>query len=132
LLASGDVVVAHNFSGDIMLAQEEVEGIQYVIPREGAILWTDNMAIPAQAPSQYTAEVFINFIMDGEIGARLSNFNFYASPNAAAEAGLDPELLDDRSVYPDSAVFENLEILRDVGDARMIYDRIWTRLRAGR
>jgi spermidine/putrescine transport system substrate-binding protein len=44
---------------------------------------------------------------------------------------IDPELRSDRSVYPDSATLGRLEFLRDVGEARAIYDRIWTRLRAG-
>lgn len=132
LLASGDVVLAHNYSGDILMVQEDVPAIRYVIPREGAILWTDNMAVPARAPAPYTAMVFINFILDGGIGARLSNFTRYASPNAAAWDGLDEELRTDPAVYPDSAVLARLEVLRDIGEARVLYDRIWTRLRAAR
>jgi spermidine/putrescine transport system permease protein len=131
LLLSGDVAVAHNFSGDVLMARDELEAIRYVIPREGAILWTDNLAIPEGAPSPYTAAAFINFLLDAEVGARLSNFTRYASPNAAALEHIDEELRNDPAVYPDSAVLERLEVLRDVGDARAIYDRIWTRLRSG-
>jgi spermidine/putrescine transport system substrate-binding protein len=132
LLASGDVVVAHNYSGDILMAQQEVPGIHYVIPREGAILWTDNLAVPARAPSKYTAEVFINFILDGSVGGRLSNFTRYATPNAAALPHIEESLKNDPSVYPDSALSQRLEVARDIGAARAIYDRIWTRLRASR
>jgi spermidine/putrescine transport system substrate-binding protein len=132
LLASGDVVVAHNYSGDILMAQQEVEAIRYVIPREGAILWTDNLAVPARAPSKYTAEVFINFILDAQVGGRLSNFTRYASPNAAAWPHIADELKTNPAVYPDSTVSRRLEVLRDVGAARAQYDRIWSRLRAGR
>lgn len=132
LLASGDVVVAHNYSGDIVMIRDVVDAIRYVIPREGAILWTDNLAVPARAPSQYTAEVFINFLLDAEIGGRLSSYTRYASPNAAAWEHIDAEVRADPAVYPDSAVMLRLEALRDVGEARVIYDRIWTRLRAGR
>jgi spermidine/putrescine transport system substrate-binding protein len=132
LLASGDAAVSHNYSGDILSVQKEVPAIRYVIPREGAILWTDNMAIPARAPARYTAETFINFILDAEVGARLSNFTRYATPNAASLPLVDAALRSDRSVYPDSAVMARLHVLRDVGPARAIYDRIWTRLRASR
>jgi spermidine/putrescine transport system substrate-binding protein len=131
LLASGDAVVAHNYSGDVLMAQEDVPAIRYVIPIEGAIVWTDNMAIPAGAPHPVLATAFINFILDAEIGARLSNFTRYASPNAAATPFIDPGLLDDAAVYPDSATMQRLEFLRDVGPARTAYERIWTRLRAG-
>lgn len=131
LLASGDALVAHNYSGDVLMVAEEVPGIRYMIPEEGSIVWTDNLAIPTGAPSARLAHAFINFILDAEVGARLSNWTRYASPNDAAMASIDPELLDDPAVYPDSAVMGRLEFLHDVGEARAAYDRIWTRLRTG-
>jgi spermidine/putrescine transport system substrate-binding protein len=131
LLASGDAVVVHNYSGDVLMAQAEQPAIRFVIPIEGSIIWTDNMAVPVGAPHKRLAEAFINFILDGGVGARLSNFTRYASPNEAAMGGIDQELLEDRAVYPDSATLERLEFLRDVGPARDLYDRIWTRVRAG-
>lgn len=131
LLASGDVVVAHNFSGDILMARDEQPAIQFVIPREGAIIWTDNLAVPSGARAKYAAEVFINFLLDAEVGARLSNFTRYASPNAAARAFIDEDLLADPAVYPDDATASRLQLLRDLGPARALYEEIWTRLRTG-
>jgi spermidine/putrescine transport system substrate-binding protein len=131
LLGSGDAHVVHNFSGDILMLREEVPEVRYVIPREGAIVWTDNMAVPRGAPHKRLAEVFVNFILDPRVGARLSEFAHYPTPNRAALPLVDAELRADRSVYPDSAVLERLEVMRDVGEARALYDRIWTRLRAG-
>jgi spermidine/putrescine transport system substrate-binding protein len=131
LLASGDAVVAHNFSGDVLLVADEVPGVRYLIPSEGAVVWTDNLAVPAFAPHARLAHAFINFILDAGVGARLSNWTRYASPNEAAMASIDPELLADPAVYPDSAVMARLEYLRDLGEARAEYDRIWTRLRTG-
>jgi spermidine/putrescine transport system substrate-binding protein len=131
LLASGDATVAHNYSGDILTAREEVAGIRYVIPTEGAIIWTDNMAIPAGAPHAGLANVFINFILDANVGARLSDFTRYPSPNAASTPLIDADLRADPSVYPDSATMQRLEFLRDIGAARSLYDRIFTLLRAG-
>lgn len=131
LLAAGEVVVAHNYSGDVLMARDEVPAITYVIPREGAILWTDNLAVPARAPSKYTAETFINFLLDAGIGARLSNFTRYASPNAAAWPFIDEDLRADPAVYPDSTLLDRLEVLRDIGQARAAYDAIMTRLRTG-
>ena len=131
LLASGDVVVAHNSSGDVMLGKADAPGIQYVVPREGAIIWTDNMVIPSQAPHKYAADVFINFILDAHVGARLSDFTNYASPNAAARPFIDAGMLHNSAIYPDSAVLSRLQYLRDLGAARAVYDRLWTRLRAG-
>ncbi len=131
LLASGDVTVAHNSSGDVMLGRADAPGIRYVIPREGAIIWTDNMVLPRQAPHREAALRFMNFILDAAVGARLSNFTRYASPNAAARAQIDTMLLKDRAIYPDSVVMSRLHYLRDLGDGRAVYDRIWTRVRSG-
>jgi spermidine/putrescine transport system substrate-binding protein len=131
LLGSGDAVVAHNYSGDVRMVQEEVPGVRYLIPREGAVIWMDNFVVPSGAPHKLLAEVFINYILDAEVGARLSNFTSYATPNAASLPLVDEELRLDPSIYPDSALMARLEFLRDVGPARAAYDRIWTRLRAG-
>lgn len=131
LLASGDAVVAHNYSGDVLTVAEEVAGIRYLIPREGSIVWTDNLAIPKGAPDRRLAELFINFILDPQIGARLSDFTRYATPNDASLPLVDAALRAIPEVYPDSLVMGRLEFLRDVGEARAAYDRIWTRLRAG-
>lgn len=131
LLASGDAVVAHNYSGDVLMVADEVPAVRYLIPREGSIVWTDNLAIPKGAPDRRLAELFINFILDAQVGARLSDFTHYATPNDASLPLVRAELRADPAVYPDSAVMARLEFLRDVGEARAAYDRIWTRLRAG-
>jgi spermidine/putrescine transport system substrate-binding protein len=131
LLASGDAVVAHNYSGDVLMVAEEVPSVRYLIPREGSIVWTDNLAIPAGAPDPKLAALFINFILDPRVGARLSDFTHYATPNDAALPLVDAALRADPAVYPDSAVMSRLDFLRDLGAARAAYDRIWTRLRAG-
>src|SRR5690606_29500086 len=131
LLASGDAVVAHNYSGDVLSVAQEVPEVRYVIPREGSVVWTDNLAIPRGAPHPRLAHAFVNFVLDAEVGARLSSFTRYASPNEAALPHLDPALRADPAVYPDEAVLARLEFLRDLGEARSAYDRIWTRLRAG-
>ena len=131
LLASGDVTVAHNYSGDVLMAQAENEAIEFVIPREGSIIWTDNMAVLRQAPHPRAATVLVNYLLDAEVGARLSNFTRSGSPNAAARSFIDPELLSDPAFYPDSAVLERLHFLLDLGADRAKYDRLWTEVRAG-
>jgi spermidine/putrescine transport system substrate-binding protein len=131
LLASGDVVVAHNSSGDIQLGRSDAPGMRYVIPREGAIMWTDNMVIPVKAPNPAAAHKFINFILDGTVGGRLSNFTKYATPNSAALPFVDPALRRDSALYPDSTVMHRLQYLHDVGASRRVYDELWSRLRSG-
>lgn len=128
LLLSGESVVAHGWSGDIIVAVDESEGseLTYLIPEEGSVIWVDNMAIPAGAPHPCTAHTFINFILDAENGAQLTNWTYYASPNEAAEEHILEEILSDESIYPPDDTMQNLEFIEDVGDATPMYEQLFT------
>lgn len=115
LLVTGDSVVAHGYSGNFIVQFDAAEGnYAYFVPEEGGTRWVDNMAIPKDAPHPCTAHTFINFLLDAERGAQLTNWNFYASPNAAAEEFIDPEVLEDPIVYPTDT--SKLEFIEDTGD----------------
>jgi spermidine/putrescine transport system substrate-binding protein len=120
LLTSGQTVIGHGFSGDMFtqfLEADNPEDYVFFVPEEGGTRWIDNMAIPSDAPSPCTAHTFINWLLDGEQGAALSNWNYYATPNSAALDGLDPELLDfvtDPDVLPGGV--DSLEEIHDTGD----------------
>ncbi len=123
-LVNGEVAVAHGYSGDFFGAFDEVDdpdNWEYVIPNEGATLWTDNMAIPGDADHPCTAHTFVNFILDAENGAQLTNWTFYANPNEAASEFIDPEILEDPAIYPDAATFDLLEAIEDTGDAELLF-----------
>jgi spermidine/putrescine transport system substrate-binding protein len=132
LLAAGDAVVAHAYSGDVATAQAEAPAIRYVLPREGTLLWIDNLVIPVRARSRYTAEVFVNFLLDGQNGATLSNYTRFATPNRTALPLVDTTLTADPAIYPPPAIRARLEILRDLGADARLYDAVWTRVMAGR
>jgi spermidine/putrescine transport system substrate-binding protein len=131
-LVAGDLALAHGWSGDIFLAQSENENIAYVIPEEGGVLWVDNVAIPATATGnrKYTAEVFINYLLEPDIGAMITNFLYYASPNAAALPYINDEIKNNPSIYPGPEVMDRLELIRDVGEATALYDRLWTEIKS--
>jgi spermidine/putrescine transport system substrate-binding protein len=129
LLASGEVDIGHGWSGDYFAAAEEAEQVWYIIPKEGGVIWTDNLAIPESAPSQYTAEVFINYLLRPEVGARITNYTWFGSPNKASEEFIDAEILEEPAIYPPPEVMDRLEFIRDVGEATSLYDRIWTEIK---
>lgn len=131
LLATGDALVVHGYNGDIVLTRDEVPGILYVVPREGSLAWTDNMIVPVRAPHRLAAEVFMNFLLDAENGAALTNYTRFASPNRAASPFVRPEIRDDPALYPPIEVLDRLEILQDLGTATTLYDRVWTRVVTG-
>ncbi len=130
LLASGEVVIGHGWSGDYFAAAEEAEQVWYIIPQEGGVIWTDNLAIPKSASSKYTAEAFINFLLRPEIGAQITNYTWFGSPNVASEEFIDAEILEEPAIYPPPEVMDKLEFLRDVGEATAIYDRMWTEVKS--
>jgi putrescine transport system substrate-binding protein len=137
-LANGDICVAAGYSGDIFQAADRAKEagrdftIQYTIPKEGAALWFDMMAIPADAPNPENAHAFINFILEPEIAASITEYVVYANPNLAANEFLDPEILNDPAVYPDQEVMDNLYVAEEKPLAvQRMRTRIWNRVKSG-
>lgn len=127
LLMTGETDVAHGFSGNFLDSFGDDEQWDYLIPAEGAIIWTDNMAILASTSSPCTAHTFINFILDAENGAQLSNWTWYASPNAAAMEFLDEELAENEAVFPDAETRARLHFLENTGETEIVYTDLFTR-----
>jgi len=137
-LATGEICFAVGFSGDIKQAQkrtaEAKSGIEigYSIPKEGAQLWFDNLAIPNDAPDVAEAHAFINFLLEPEIAAQNTNFVSYANGNLASQQFIKQSILDDRTIYPDAATMARLYTIfaHDQKTERLI-NRLWTRIKTG-
>jgi spermidine/putrescine transport system substrate-binding protein len=131
LLDQGEVDIAVEWSGDIFQIMEENPDIRYAIPKEGTIVWTDNLAIPKDAPHKALAEKFINFVLEPEVGAKISNYVKYGSPNKAAIAQglIEEEDLKNPSIYPSPDVFKKLKYTDDIGKATELYDDAWTEVK---
>ncbi len=133
LLERGDVDMTVEYSGDIFALAEECEcdTYNYVIPEEGANVWTDNLAVPVDAPNAELAMVFIDYVLDAQVGADISNYTAYASPNLAAiDAGLiDEEFLADPAIYPDPDGDTSLFIIEEAdADTEQAYNDAWDEL----
>jgi putrescine transport system substrate-binding protein len=137
-LANGDICLAVGYSGDILQARDRAAeaannvNIAYSIPKEGALIWLDSFAIPADAPHPAEAHEFINFMLRPEIAARNSNFVNYANGNQAAQELLDEKVRADPAVYPDQTVLGNLYTTTpsDPPTQREV-TRIWTEVKTG-
>jgi spermidine/putrescine transport system substrate-binding protein len=130
-LAKGEVDAISDWSGDMFQvigdpANKDL-GLVYTIPKEGAVLWTDNLVIPKGAPNKPLAELFINYIYDAQVGANISNAVQYGSPNQAAidQKLISADMLANPAVYPPKEVADKLQILGDIGDAQALYDQTW-------
>lgn len=126
LLVEGDVDLVLEWSGDILQAMENNPDLRYVIPREGSIIWVDNMCILSTAPHRDLAEKFINYILEPEVGAALSSYIRYASPNRAALPLLPISDRSDPALYPSDALRQRLFFLADNGpEATRLYEQAW-------
>ncbi len=131
LLTTGETYVAMGWNGDFLAEYDSVstddfdayEQFGYAIPIEGAAAWVDTMAIPVTAEHPCTAQTFINFVLDPFIGGELTNYNYYASPNAASQEFIYPEILEDPAIYPPREMLEDgsLEFFEDLGDFAVNY-----------
>ncbi len=143
-LANGEICLAIGYSGDILQAKARAEeaakgakkkpvALDYVLPKEGALMWFDNMAIPKDAPHVEEAHVFINYMLRPEIAARNSNANSYANGNLEAQKLMDKEITGNRSVYPDAETMKKLYITSPYPqDVQRVVTRAWTRIKSGR
>ncbi len=137
-LANGDICVAFGWSGDILQARDRAaeadNGVEvaYNAPKEGALMWFDMMAIPADAPNPDGAHVFLNFIMDPQNMAQASNYVYYANGNKASQEYLVEDVIDDPAIYPDQETLDNLYTTTPY-DARVQREvtRLWTKIKSG-
>ena len=138
-LANGDICLVVGYSGDILQAKKRADEakngveIAYAIPKEGALMWFDSMAIPADAPNKDNAFAFINFMMKPEIAARNSNFVSYASGNLAAKAMVKPEIVNNPGIYPNADVMARL-FTNSSPDEKLQKQitRQWTKVKTGK
>jgi putrescine transport system substrate-binding protein len=138
-LAGGEICLVVGWSGDIKQSQkraaEAKNGVEigYAIPKQGAQMWFDNLAIPKDAAHVDEAYAFIDYLMKPEVAAKNSNLISYANGNLASQKFVDKAVLNDRNVYPDDAGMQRLYTVsaRDQKTQRVI-NRLWTRIKTGK
>ena len=137
-LASGEVCVSIGWSGALQQARsrgaqaESPVEVVYVIPKEGAMIWFDMLAIPTDAPHPQNAYAFLDYLMEPKVIADITNAVGEANGNAAALPFVAERLRNDPSVYPTNEVFQRLhpdrpwppEMNREIA-------RAWTRIKTG-
>jgi spermidine/putrescine-binding protein len=130
ILLSGDVWLAHGWSGQLAKAADQNKDLAYIVPKEGSTIWVDNMAIPASAKHMDEAYTFINYCLDAAVAAEITNYSGYASPNEAAKPFIKPEILKDPARYPDEQTLAKCEFLKDLGETTQVLDRMWTEIKS--
>jgi putrescine transport system substrate-binding protein len=138
-LANGEICMAVGYSGDVLQAKKRAEeaksqvDIAYFIPREGALMWFDGFAIPADAKHVAEAHAFIDYMLRPEVAAANTNFLSYASGNLPAKSQVRPDIAADPGIYPDEQTFRRLFTNTSYDErTQRLVTRLWTRIRTGR
>ncbi len=138
-LANGDTCLAFGFSGDILQARTRAEEakkgvkVRYVLPREGALMWFDSMAIPADAPHKDNAYVLMNYLMQPKVAARISEAVQYPNANKDATALIKAETMADENVFPRGDTMKRLyTVTPNTQTQQRLLTRIWTRVKAAK
>jgi spermidine/putrescine-binding protein len=131
ILASGDVIYAHGYNGQIAkVVARDPARFAYVLPKEGATIWMDSVCLPRGARNVESIYAFLDYILEPEVNARIVNGVSYASANVPARRFIRPEILNDPAVYPPPESLERCEFVKDIGDATTILDEYWTEIKA--
>jgi len=130
VLLSGDVWLAHGWSGQLAKAAAQNKDLAYVVPKEGGTIWVDNLAIAKGAKHVEEAYTFINYMLTPEIAAEITNFSGYPTANEAAKKFIKPEILNDPARYSSEEILSRCEFMVDLGETRVLLDRYWTEIKS--
>ncbi|MBK5255874.1 MAG: extracellular solute-binding protein, partial [Vicinamibacteria bacterium] len=116
-ILSGEVALAQSWSGQIAKIMSEAPWVHFTVPKEGAMIFVDNLAIPKNAPHPDLALEFLDFVMEPEIAAEICMTTGYSTPSLAGRALLPQSVQDDRTMFPTDATMKRLRAFKDLGDA---------------
>lgn len=129
-ILAGDAALSLAHSGDVLQARQEDKRLRYALAKEGGTLWTDAMVVLKRGPAQELAYRFMDFLLEPENAAALAEYTHYATPVAKAIPLLPEEMRNDPVVFPPEEVRSRLEYLKDLGPDIVLYDQIWTEVKA--
>jgi spermidine/putrescine transport system substrate-binding protein len=130
-VAAGTVSAAITYNGDALRVIDEDPGkMSFTVPKEGAHIFLDTLAITRDAPNPDAAHKWMNWILEPEVGAWISNYVRFATPNEASLPHITKEDLNNPSIYPPKEIVDKLFYLKDPGEDMKLLDQAWTRIKA--
>jgi len=113
-LLTGDILMTIAYSGDALALKEQNDNVEYVLPKEGGMIWIDSILVGKHSKNKKLAYEFLNFINTPENAKRLAEFVYYATPNKGAEKLLDKEFLNNPIIYPSAEALKRSETEREL------------------
>lgn len=131
-MVNEEAALAPVYTGDAIVAMNENENLDYVIPKEGSNIWFDAMVIPKEAKNVENAYKFIDYVLRPEVGAKIAEYVEYSTPNKEAYKLLEKDLKFKEVAYPDLSQYPNLEVFKNPSDYNKIFTDIWAEVKAAR
>ncbi|WP_269783801.1 polyamine ABC transporter substrate-binding protein [Pseudomonas protegens] len=138
-LANGNICVAIGFSGDVFQAKARAAdagkgvNIAYAIPKEGGALWFDMLAIPKDSTNVKQAHAFINYLLQPEVIAQVSDYVGYANPNPGSDKLMEQSIRTDEAVYPPQEVLDKTYVSTELPpNIQRLMTRSWTKVKTGK
>ena len=131
-IASGEFLLVHGYSGDILQVQAENEDIVFAMPREGGVISCDDLVIAKSAKEAKLAHAYINFMHDPAVAAENTEFIQFLCPNKTSYASLGEEILGNPGIFLAPEIKAKCEILTDLGEKNALYVKVWDEIKAGK
>jgi spermidine/putrescine transport system substrate-binding protein len=131
-IASGEFLVVHGYSGDILQVQGENSDIAFAVPREGGAISCDDLVIARSAAQVKLAHAFINFLHDPAVAAENTNFTQFLCPNRDSYPLLDPSIRENPGIFLVPEIKAKCEVLADLGAENALYVKVWDEIKGGR
>lgn len=130
-MKSNTILIAVGFSGDLVESHKEGLSVDYILPKEGLLLWADTFVVPKTSRHQAQAELLINFLLRPEVSAAIVNEKYYASANEAARTYVLPHILANQAIYPSDPMLLQSEIIEELSPTgQQLFDQAWQRFLA--
>lgn len=131
-MESSEAWIAPYYSGDAAILVENSDSIQFVVPEEGTNYFVDAMCIPITSSHKAEAEAYINFLCDPEIAGANMNYVGYSTPESAAKAYMDEEMVENPVYYPSDEILERTEVFVNLPDSTSkLVDSLWAEVKMG-
>lgn len=130
IMIDEDATIGIAWNGDATKAAQENSKITFIYPKEGFVIWVDNLIIPKGAPHREAAYLFANFLLREDVGKEIALFSHYPTANLAAKNLLPEKIRSNTRLYPSKETMKRGEFQLDVGEKTLaLYEKYWEELK---
>ncbi|MCD8391508.1 MAG: ABC transporter substrate-binding protein, partial [Firmicutes bacterium] len=131
-MGAEEAALAPYYAGDAVTLLADYDFLDFCVPESGTNMFVDSVCIPKGAANKQAAEMFINFLLEKQVGLANTDAVGYSTPNSEVYAALDAEVINDGISYPASEFLnektEAFKALTNGGDE--IMSELWTEIRS--